>query len=166
MTIPAALLLQQIQIPNRFDGGKIVIDVQMDVKQKIEFYCPFFLRSIKSHFQNVIVQTNSTDIKDYEFDTLRKRLTNNPAYLTHNSLPVIQFDHQWTTKTISITVNIEINETTTRYNVSYWQRFGLIWIQYFSIFIIIWKLMDKMKNYMFSHRIVNAWEMIPWKKLY
>lgn len=164
LKLPAAVLLEQIPIPINFNGGEIHVDASMIVEQYQGFYCPFFLRSIRSHFYHDILPENSSDIGDYELPTIRKRLTNNPAYVIANT-PKIQWN-RFIANEIQLNVNLNVNESITRYNVSYWQHLGLIWIQYLSILVVCWKALDKLKDYMFSHQLIKAWEIIPWKKIY
>lgn len=157
--------MEQIQVPLNFIDGNIILDTTLDLKQKIGFYCPFFLRSIKSHLNPNILLNNSTNVEDYELKTIRKHLVNNPAYMIVESSPTVHVN-RLQSKGITITIDMDIVETISRYNSSFWQRLGTIWIQYLSIFIIIWKLIDITKDYIFTHQLVNAWEIIPWKKMY
>lgn len=92
-------------------------------------------------------------------------MMDNPAYLTIDSSPVVRFN-RLNAPGVTITVGLDIDETISRYDSSYWQRLGIFWIQYLSIFIVVWKLVDLMKNYMFTTQMVNAWEIIPWKKIH
>lgn len=162
--MPAAVLLQQLPIPFNFNGGEIYVDASMVVKQNQAFYCPFFLRSIKSHFNHDILPANSSDIEHYELSAIRKRLENNPAYVVIDT-PTMRWN-RLNANEIIWNVNLNVNESITRYNISYWQRLGLIWIQYLSILFVCWKAIDKLKNYMFSEQMIKAWEIIPWKKIY
>lgn len=151
-------------VPLNFNGGEIFVDASMMVKQSQGFYCPFFLRSIRSHFYHDILPENSSDINDYDLSAIRTRLTNNPAYVITDT-PKMRWN-RFRANEIQLNVNLNINESIARYNVSYWQRLGLIWIQYLSILIVCWKAIDKLKDYMFSQQMIKAWEIIPWKKIY
>lgn len=164
LRLPAAVLLEQMPIPMNFNGGSIYFDASLIVEQIQGFYCPFFLRSIRSHFYYDILPENSSDIDEYDLLAIRKRLTNNPAYIVADT-PKMHWN-RLNANEIQLNVNLNVNESTARYNVSYWQRLGLIWIQYLSIFIVCWAAIDKLKNYMFSQQMIKAWEIIPWKKIY
>lgn len=165
LQVPGALFLEQIQIPPKFVSGNVFVDATLELKQKTGFYCPFFLRSIRSHFNRDFLPDNSSEIADYELSTIRKHLANNPAYLVAHPSPVIHFN-RLRPKGITVTINLDVVETITRYNVSYWQRLGTIWIQYLSIFIVLWKLIGVLKDYLFTNQLIHAWEIIPWKKMY
>lgn len=164
LQIPTAVILQQIQIPANFQSGEIFIDGQLKLEQRVGFYCPFFLRNIKSHFFHNILPENSTHIDDYTLPSIRKRLHNNPAYMNFDAQTLhwnrLQNDE------ITLIINLNVDELITRYHVSYWQNLGQIWIQYLSIFIVILYAIDKLKNYIFTEQIIKAWEIIPWKKIY
>lgn len=164
LRLPAALLLEQMPIPQHFNGGEINVDASVIVEQNQAFHCPFFLRSIRSHFYHDILPQNSSDIDDYELSAIRKRLINNPAYITTDT-PRVRWN-RLNTNEIRLNVSLLVNESIARYNVSYWQRLGLIWIQYLSILFVCWKAIDKLMNYMFSQQMIKAWEIIPWKKIY
>lgn len=164
LRLPAAAILEQMPVPLNFNGGEIHFDASMIVDQNQGFYCPFFLRSIRSHFYHDILPENSSDIGDYELSVIRTRLSNNPAFVVSGT-PKMRWN-RLSANEIQVNVKLNVNESITRYNVSYWQRLGLIWIQYLSILIVCWKAIDKLKEYMFSQQMIKAWEVIPWKKIY
>lgn len=157
--------MQQQSVPQNFRGGEIFIDTQLQLVQRTGFYCPFFLRQIRSHFYHDLVLENSTNIRDYEIESIRSKLLNNPAYMTNAQSPIIRWHRQPSTEVI-LNINIRIDETITRYHTSYWQRLGQIWIHYLSIFLVCAYLMEKLKSYLFSRQAIRAWEIIPWKKIY
>lgn len=165
LQIPAALLFQQMQVPSNFQSGEIFIDAHLDLIQRTAFHCPFFLRQIKSHFYHTVVPENSTDTKDYEMSAIRKKLRNNPAYMSVGQTPVIQWN-RIPSNEIVLNIDLHINEVAGRYHTSFWQRLGQVWIHYLSIFLVCAYLMEKLKSYIFSRQMIRAWEIIPWKKIY
>lgn len=165
LQIPAALLLQQFQIPADFTGGEINLDTKLVLVQRTGFHCPFFLRHIQTHFHHNILNENSTNIRDYELPTIRRTLQINPAYLTNDQAPIVYW-HRKPSTDIIINVHITIDEQMSRYNMSYWQQHGQIWIHYLALFLVCAWAMDKLKSYMFSRQLIRAWEIIPWKKIY
>lgn len=154
-----------MQVPPNFNGGEIHFETKLQLIQRAGFYCPFFLRQIKSHFYHTIIPGNSTDLRDYEMATIRKKLYNNPAYMTNDQSAVVYWNRK-PYSDIVLNIHISIDETMCRYNTSYWQRLGQIWIHYLSIFLICAYVMEKIKSYMFSRQLIRAWEIIPWKKIY
>lgn len=152
-------------MPADFTGGEINLETKLELVQRTGFHCPFFLRHIKTHFYHEIVSENSTNIRDYELSVIRRKLHNNPAYLTNEQSPIVYWKRKPSNE-IVVNVHISIDEQMTRYNMSYWQRLAQIWLHYLSIFLICAWLMDKLKSYMFSRQLIRAWEIIPWKKIY
>lgn len=165
LQIPAALLLQQLQIPSNFHSGEIFIDAQLKLTQRTGFYCPFFLRQIKSHFYHTILPENSTNIRDYELVAIRKKLRNNPAYMNVDPTPVMHW-RRIPSSDIVLNIDLHIDEVTGRYHTTFWQRLGQVWIHYLSLFLVCAYLMEKLKSYIFSRQMIRAWEIIPWKKIY
>lgn len=97
--------------------------------------------------------------------TIRNKLRNNPAYITTDQSTNIYWLDEPTNK-ITLNIDLNIDETISRYHTSFWQRLGQMWIHYFSIFLVCAYLMEKIKHYIFSKQIIRAWEIIPWKKIY
>lgn len=164
LPIPSALLLQQEPIPANFLSGEITIEGYLRLRQSATFHCPFFLRNIKSHFFHNLVPENSTDIRDFDFKTIRRQIVNNPGYLLFEKSNVFWNRHQ--ENKIIINVIVHIRESKSIYHSTFWQKLGRLWLQYLSIFIVFWYCADKLKNYMFTNQKIKAWELVPWKKMY
>lgn len=154
-----------MQVPSNFRSGEIFIESDLALVQRTGFHCPFFLRQIKSHFYHTIISENSTNIRDYEMATIRKKLRNNPAYMTVSKSPITYWN-RIPANDIVLNIDLHIDEVESRYHTSFWQRLGQIWIYYLSIFLVCAYLMEKLKTYMFSRQMIRAWEIIPWKKIY
>lgn len=153
-----------MQVPFDFHSGDIQMEADLHLVQRTGFYCPFWLRQIKSHFYHSIISENSTNIRDYEIAAIRRKLKNNPAFMTAN--PAATYWHRRPTGDMKITINLFIDEVESRYHTSFWQRLGQIWIYYLSIFLVCAYSMEKLKSYIFSRQMIQAWEIIPWKKIY
>lgn len=153
-----------MQVPLFFRSGEIQIEADLNFVQRTGFYCPYFLRQIKSHFYHSIVPENSTNIQDYEIVNIRRKLKNNPAFMAIN--PATTYWRRRPTGDIVLTVSLSIDEVESRYHTSLWQRLGQIWIYYLSIFLVCAYGMEKLKSYIFSRQMIRAWEIIPWKKIY
>lgn len=154
-----------MQVPLNFHTGEIFIESNLKLIQRTAFYCPFFLRHIKSHFFHTIIPENSTNIRDYEMSTIRKRLRNNPAYMSVEPNPTTYWKRIPSTD-IVLNIDLNIDEMTGRYYTTFWQRFGQMWIYYLSLFLVCAYTMEKLKSYIFSRQMIRAWEIIPWKKIY
>ncbi|XP_031623184.1 transmembrane protein 231 isoform X2 [Contarinia nasturtii] len=165
LQIPAAVILQQMQVPSNFRTGEIYMESHLKLIQRTGFHCPFFLRHLKSHFYHDIIPENSTIIRDYEMVNIRKKLKNNPAYMTVDQMPVIHWN-RIPSNDVTLNIDVHIDEMSGRYRTSFWQQLGQIWIIYLSIFLVCAYLMEKLKNYIFSRQMIRAWEIIPWKKIY
>lgn len=137
----------------------------MDLHQSGTFHCPFFLRKYKSRFSRNLVPENSTDIRDFNFNVIREQIVNrNPGYLLFEKTNVYWNRHQQ--NTIVINIVIHIGELESLYHTSFWQKLGRLWIQYLSVFVVFWYVIDKLKYYMFTQQKIKAWELVPWKKMY
>lgn len=163
--LPAAVLINRLEIPHGIrSGGEVIISGRMHFEQRSAFYCPFFMRSHKTHFYHELIRQNATDIKEFEMNSIEKKLRQNPGYLMFEKQNL-----EWNIrndKRITITVRIEIGEVATRFQTSFWQYFAHIWMQYLSVFIVFVYFIDKLKSFMFGRQFVRAWETVPWKKLY
>lgn len=104
-------------------------------------------------------------MRDFELSQIRRKLHNNPAYITNEQAPVVYWKRK-PSNNVVLNVHITIDEQMGRYNMSYWQRVGQIWIHYVALLLIFAWCMDKLKSYMFSRQLIRAWEIIPWKKIY
>lgn len=155
-----------MQVPLDFRSGDIQMEADLMLTQRTHaFYCPFFLRQIRSHFYHTIISENSTNIRDYEIATIRRKLKNNPAFMTATN-PTVSHWHRRPAGDIVLKIDLFIDEVESRYHTSLWQRLGQIWIYYFSIFLVCAYGMEKLKTYLFSRQMIRAWEIIPWKKVY
>lgn len=153
-----------MQVPADFRSGNIQIEADLNLAQRTGFYCPFFLRQIKSHFYHSIISENSTNIRDYDITSIRRKLKNNPAFMMAN--PSATYWQRRPTGDIVLTIDLFIDEVESRYHTSIWQRLGQIWIYYLSIFLVCAYGMEKLKTYLFSRQAIRSWEIIPWKKIY
>lgn len=153
-----------MQLPLDFRSGDIQVEADLNLVQRTGFYCPFFLRQIKSHFYHSIISENSTNIRDYEIATIRRKLKNNPAFMAAN--PTASYWNRRPTGDIVLNIDLFIDEVESRYHTSFWQRLGQIWIYYLSIFLVCAYGMEKLKSYLFSRQTIRAFEIIPWKKIY
>ena len=136
----------------------------MRLIQTTGFHCPFFMRSIKSHFYHDLLHKNSTDIRDFHLENIRTKLARNPAYFEFETKSM-HWNHQ---QSNSIIVNVVVhnNEAMTSYHLTFWQKCGQMWIHYLSIALIFLYAVDRLKHYMFTRQIIRAWELVPWKKVY
>lgn len=154
-----------MQAPANFHGGEIYIEAELKLIQRTGFYCPFFLRQIKSHFYHTLIPENATNVREYEVGSIRKKLHNNPAYISNEQFATAYWNPE-PSNNIILNIDIKIDETISRYHTSFWQRLGQIWIHYFSIFLVCAYAIEKLKHYVFSKQLIRAWEIIPWKKIY
>lgn len=59
---------------------------------------------------------------------------------------------------------IAIPEQAIRYKPGIWQELKFTWQQYFSIAIIFYWLLIKIKGYVFRNRLLPIWRSDSWKK--
>lgn len=154
--------MQQQPVPENFHTGEITIEGQLKLHQLATFHCPFFLRNIKSHFFHSLIPENTTDIRDYDFRTIRRQIVNNPGYMMFDKTNEFWNQHQQ--NQIIINVIIHIGESKSIYHSTFWQKLGRLWLQYLSIFVIFWYAADRLKNYMFTTQMIRAWALLPWKQ--
>lgn len=165
LQLPSALILHKQAVPQDFSSGIIRIDGQLEFRQKSTFYCPFFMRHIKSHFHHQLIPENSSTIDDYNLLGVQKILANNPGYLQFGKT-VQQSSHGHIDNGILVTVRVDVNEIGARYHTTFWQKALQIWIQYLSVLCAFVVAVGQIKEYMFGRQIIRAWEVVPWKKLY
>lgn len=68
------------------------------------------------------------------------------------------------TGTMDLSIILRISEMEFRYTPSLLQEFKWAWPQYLSLLIIFHWLFGRMRKFVFSNRLLMAWEIIPWRK--
>ncbi|XP_002064724.3 uncharacterized protein LOC6642100 [Drosophila willistoni] len=164
---PPALLAHQEPMP-KLRNGRIHLKGELQLKQYVEFTCPFPGRNIKTHFRSVqFGNSNTSDISQYKMESLLAQVKANPAYFQlaiqeaykRNTSP--QFEPG-----LHIELELNILQVAARYHLSIWERLGQFWLYFASFFGISFYIMNKLKDFLFGHHIIRSWEIIPWKKLY
>ncbi|XP_022224490.2 transmembrane protein 231 [Drosophila obscura] len=168
---PPSLLSHQLQLPlsGRFRNGRIQLKGELQLKQYVEFTCPFPGRNIKTNFRPVHVQTNAShaDISQYKMESLMAQVKANPAYF---QLSIQETYYRPTSPRLepglSIELELDVLQVPARYHLSIWERLGQFWLYFASFFGISFYIMNKLKDFLFGRHIIRSWEIIPWKKLY
>lgn len=167
-TLPAVVALVKdfasSEIQTSMEGIKMEFKGTLNVKQQRSLICPYFLRHIKTHFYYQLINPNSTHIRDYTRDAINERLELNPVFLKY------QEDEFKVTKlakgeNVIVEVSLDIGEMMIRYKFTLWQVLNRIWIEYLAVFVVLYLVGEKIKDYLFRNQYLAAWEVIPWKKL-
>ncbi|XP_067626061.1 transmembrane protein 231 [Eurosta solidaginis] len=165
---PPALLTYHTIIPTaaQLSAGVILLKAELQLKQYIEFTCPFLGRNAKTHFHNVHLNSNDShiELEDYQLPSLLEQLKANPAYF-QLSLQDIYY-RRAPGDALRIQLELDVLQVPARYHLSVWERLGQFWLYFASFFGISFYVMNKVKDYLFGRHIIRAWEVIPWKKLY
>ncbi|XP_050670191.1 transmembrane protein 231 isoform X2 [Leptidea sinapis] len=80
----------------------------------------------------------------------------NPLYIKHQI---------GNTRTMDIEIYLKVPETKVLYIPSILQELRWAWPQYLSLVLVLYWLFDKIKRFVFNHRLLMAWEIVPWKKI-
>ncbi|XP_045762364.1 transmembrane protein 231 [Maniola jurtina] len=68
------------------------------------------------------------------------------------------------TGTMDLSINLRIAEMKFRYTPSLIQELKWAWPQYLSLLLIFYWLFERIRKFVFSNRLLMAWEIIPWRK--
>lgn len=166
------MLAYHLSIPEieQLSSGTIRLTAELQLKQYIEFTCPFPGRNSKTHFRQVALSTNESesvsffDISEYKLESLLKQLKANPAYF-HLHMQETYFQRDLT-HGLRILLDLNVLQVPARYHLSVWERLGQFWLYFASFFGISFYVMNKLKDFLFGRHIIRSWEIIPWKKLY
>ncbi|KAH8298102.1 hypothetical protein KR018_006829 [Drosophila ironensis] len=168
---PPSVLAHQLHIPlaSRLTNGRIQLKGELQLKQYVEFTCPFPGRNIKTQFRPVHLDNNATtaDLEQYRMESLLGQVKANPSYFQlavqetyfRASSPVRE-------PGLFIELELDVLQVPARYHLSIWERLGQFWLYFASFFGISFYIMNKLKDFLFGRHIVRSWEIIPWKKLY
>ncbi|KAH8246481.1 hypothetical protein KR038_001997 [Drosophila bunnanda] len=168
---PPSVLAHQLQIPlaARLNNGRIQLKGELQLKQYVEFTCPFPGRNIKTQFRQVHMDMNAStaDIGQYKMESLLAQVKANPAYF---QLSVQETYYRPTPPTLEpglvVELELDVLQVPARYHLSIWERLGQFWLYFASFFGISFYIMNKLKDFLFGRHILRSWEIIPWKKLY
>ncbi|EDW36832.1 GL25847 [Drosophila persimilis] len=167
---PPSVLAYQLQLPpsGRFRNGRIQLKGELQLKQYVEFTCPFPGRDIKTKFRPVHVETNASyaDMSQYKIESLMAQIKANPAYF---QLSIEETYYRPTSprlNRLSIELELDVLQVPGRYHLSIWERLGQFWLYFASFFGISFYIVNKVKDFLFGRHIIRSWEIIPWKKLY
>ncbi|XP_017082513.1 transmembrane protein 231 [Drosophila eugracilis] len=169
---PPSVLAYQLPLANRptnGPNGHIQLKGELQLKQYVEFTCPFPGRNFKTQFRHVQVDTNATtgNIEQFKMESLLAQVKANPAYF---QLAVQETYYRETSPRFEpgliIELELDVLQVPARYHLSIWERLGQFWLYFASFFGISFYIMNKLKDFLFGRHIVRSWEIIPWKKLY
>lgn len=164
---PPALLLQHTDLPStsQINSGIIILRAELILKQYVEFTCPFPGRNTKTAFRNTKFHTNTTNMQQFQIESMWDQVKSNPAYF---QLDVQEFYIRKlpNDQGLSFQLDLDILQISARYHLSIWERLGQFWLYFASFFGISFYVMNKLKDFLFGNHIVRSWEIIPWKKLY
>ncbi|XP_030380548.1 uncharacterized protein LOC115628528 [Scaptodrosophila lebanonensis] len=168
---PPAVLAHQLILPQapHMQMGSIQLKGELQLKQHVEFTCPFPGRNIKTHFRQIQLDPNNSypNIEQYKMESLLSQVKANPAYFQL----AIQESYFYPTAAhldpgLNIELELDVFQVPARYHLSIWERLGQFWLYFASFFGISFYVMNKLKDFLFGRHIIRSWEVIPWKKLY
>ncbi|KAH8413485.1 hypothetical protein KR009_011762 [Drosophila setifemur] len=165
---PPSVLAHHAQVPldSRLANGRILMKGELQLKQYVEFDCPFPGRNMKTQFRQVQIDPKG-NIQQYKMESLLAQVKANPAFF---QLSVQETYYTETPPHIKpgliIELELDMLQVPARYHLSIWERLGQFWLYFASFFGISFYIMNKLKDFLFGRHIVRSWEIIPWKKLY
>ncbi|XP_037953404.1 uncharacterized protein LOC119683672 [Teleopsis dalmanni] len=166
--LPPALLMQSLTVPigdTPLYNGLILLKTELKHKQYIEYSCPFPGRNLKTEFHDVLPNGNtSSNLKEFAIESILDELKINPGFFQLSLEET--YVRPEPNPHLRIQVDIKISQVPVRYHLSIWERLGQFWLYFASFFGISFYVLNKIKDYLFSHQIIRSWEIIPWKKLY
>ncbi|XP_047987694.1 transmembrane protein 231-like [Leguminivora glycinivorella] len=68
------------------------------------------------------------------------------------------------TGTVNIKIRLRIPETLVLYTPNLLQELKWAWPQYLSMAVVLYWIFNKIKKFVFSNRLLMAWEVVTWKK--
>ncbi|KAK3914059.1 Transmembrane protein 231 [Frankliniella fusca] len=68
-------------------------------------------------------------------------------------------------KAFFIKLRISVPECLIVYRPGFWQVIKWAWMQYLSIFIVIYRFLQVVQEYVFSNQLVPTFKFVPWKTL-
>lgn len=151
MRIPTAVILNKNF--NFNNDRKILINGKLEAEQIQALACPFFLRSIKSHFFYEKLNENQTNLEEFEVKKIQERLEHNPMHFRfeETSIDMSELSNDVT----SIKIKLKIPEIAMRYQKTFWQKLMDFWINFLALFVISLTIM----NFLLTHLFENRWVM-------
>ncbi|KAJ6623777.1 Transmembrane protein [Pseudolycoriella hygida] len=163
--VPAAVIISKELLPPNFLSGEISFEGKLKLEQKSSFHCPYFMRKVKSNFYYELIPTNSTHIHDYEVTQIRKKLANNVGFIQFEKTNT-HWDRRSEDDKVVINLSVDIGEVKSRFHLTFWQKLLSFWTKYLAVLVIFVYFVSKFKFYLFSRRILRAWQIIPWQKIH
>ncbi|XP_055387965.1 uncharacterized protein LOC129616358 isoform X2 [Condylostylus longicornis] len=161
---PPAILIHELEIPEKnFDYNDIEIVGRLDLIQNIQFYCPFYEARDKTNFENNIIRDNAKQAQAYNINRIKKLIMQNPAYFEFKSIKSYR-EASFLNMKLKIKITMSINEVVTKYYLSLLEALGLLCIYLASFFAVSFYIYNKIKDFLFSRRYLNSWEVVPWEK--
>lgn len=152
--IPAGIIINKKTFDNNFNDRVIVIKGNLQPSQDQALICPFFMRTVKSHFFFDQLNENQTNLEEFELLKIQQNLERNPMHFRFDETSTV-FQHLDNEKTI-IKLNLKIPEVQIRYRKSFWQVLNDFWINYFAIFVIALVMGNFLLNKLFDNRWLIA----------
>lgn len=66
-------------------------------------------------------------------------------------------------KAFDVKLRIAVPDISIVYRPGFWQVIKWAWIQYVSIFIIVYRFLQVLQEYIFSNQLVPTYKLVPWK---
>ncbi|XP_055592187.1 uncharacterized protein LOC129743959 [Uranotaenia lowii] len=165
--LPTIVALNKVASPHQsFTSGTIEHRGHLKAVQSKYLQCPFFMRSIKSHFDHNYYPTeNFTTIDEFLPEQIVLKIENLNAAYFH-----MEEDQKAWTKNGSDEVTIKIDlsiggsgdrHTSLLYNSSTWQKVTEFWIYYFPLLAVVLWILDTIKDRLFGDYFLRSLEIIP-----
>lgn len=173
--IPSALVIsrQPVSALGIRPGMECNLSGSLTFHQSTPIRCPFLGRSHAMDLINrPLIPVNSIDHRDYEPDTIARRLRHSAAYMEFAvdaaALAVRQQHSKRPLHDTNVVLNValSVDALSVRYATSVWQQLFAIWMQYVAVLVIVAVLARQVLAVAFRQRWVRAWEVVPWKKLH
>nr|XP_022900969.1 transmembrane protein 231 [Onthophagus taurus] len=138
------------------DTSQIYISSILELSQLYPIFC--HPRIINTEFNTSII--NENDFDSYKFNNIIKNYFQKNV-TTHLKSTYKSYGGQ--SELFSLKLTIKYPEHMFYYTPGFWQVIKWAWIQYISIYIILWWIIKKIRNYVFDNHIFVFYEQNPIK---
>lgn len=140
-------------------GGELQYSGDLKLKQAVSLQCPYFLRKLKTHFNQKYLNENTSAMNDFKLEKIIEHLDNNPAHFYFDE--TMNMWKKTNDNRVVIKIHLKINEENFRYRQTIWNKLKELWMEYLSLLIIFMLISEKIKWFIFTKQILKTWETFP-----
>ncbi|KAK9887418.1 hypothetical protein WA026_022354 [Henosepilachna vigintioctopunctata] len=170
LIIPVELKLHSPQCPLEMQTGiilqkeihkkssSLLVVANMDVKQNSPLYCSH--KRINTDFNHSLI-TDEGDLKQFKLNNILEQ--HYEKNLTTTISNIYTIGEEKNKDIFLLKIKIRYTEQKFIYKSRFTQIIKWAWIQYYSIYIVIYYVTNHIKNYIFDNRLVLYYEQNPLK---